>query len=90
MKIFYALLFLFTAACFAQSQDDSGKIVLIIDAPSFPKDYSETDQAHFHKLLLRVVTKLRVYDVTLGEMGAREKTKSSVHRITTIASESKC
>ena len=87
-SIFILIMLLASVAAHSQSQDDSGKIVLVIDAPTFPKDYPEVDQTQFHKMLLRVVTKLRIYDVTLGEMSTRDKTKSSVHRITTVTSES--
>jgi hypothetical protein len=71
----------------AQVQDDAGKTILIIEAPTLPKSLPEGDQTQFHKVLLRAVTKLRLYDVTFGQIDVKDKTKATVHRISVVVTE---
>lgn len=70
---------LFLPISFAQDAGEEGFVSLVIENPKIPKEFNETERNQTGKIILKATTKVRGYQIVLGDFDPAKKTKFLVH-----------
>lgn len=64
---------------FAQDIAEEDLVSLVIESPKIPKEFNETERNQTGKIILKATTKVRGYQIILGDFDPSKKTKFQVH-----------
>ena len=70
---------LFSSFTFAQTEGEEEAISLVIENPKIPATFSETEKNQSGKIILKACTKVRGYQIIIGEFDPVIKAKFQVH-----------
>lgn len=69
----------FSNPSFAQDAVEEDPISLVIENPKIPKDFAEQEKNQTGKIILKATTKVRGYQIIIGEFDPAKKAKFQVH-----------
>lgn len=79
MLVIYLFLSLFLNLSFAQGIGEESAVSLVIESPKIPTEFNETERNQTSKIILKASTKVRGYQIVLGNFDPAKKTKILIH-----------
>lgn len=79
MFVIYLCISMFINFSFAQDLAEENLVSLVIESPKIPQEFNETERNQTGKIILKATTKVRGYQIILGDFDPAKKTKFQVH-----------
>jgi hypothetical protein len=79
MLVIFLCFSMFFNLSFAQDMAEEDLVSLVIESPKIPKEFNETERNQTGKIILKATTKVRGYQIILGDFDPAKKTKFQVH-----------